>query len=61
METWIQAARMKIDDYLFPSRVHKSGHISTRQYALLCIVGLARSCLIPPTTEFTRCAGPRYR
>ncbi len=22
-----------MDDYLFPSRVHKSGHISTRQYA----------------------------
>ena len=26
-------ARLKPEDYLFPSRVHKSPHLSTRQYA----------------------------
>jgi integrase len=27
------AAWLKPDDYLFPSRIHKSPHLSTRQYA----------------------------
>lgn len=30
---WIDAARLASDDYLFPSRVSKSPHLSTRQYA----------------------------
>ena len=33
LEKWIQAEKMKMDDYLFPSRVHRTDHISTRQYA----------------------------
>jgi integrase len=33
LEKWIQSAKMRMDDYLFPSRVDKSDHISTRQYA----------------------------
>jgi integrase len=33
LEKWIQTTKMKMDDFIFPSRVHKSGHISTRQYA----------------------------
>jgi len=30
---WIERARLKLEDYLFASRVHKSPHLSTRQYA----------------------------
>ncbi|MDZ4150519.1 tyrosine-type recombinase/integrase, partial [Methylicorpusculum sp.] len=29
---WIKAAQLKPDQYLFPSRLHDSPHISTRQY-----------------------------
>ncbi|MEX3965155.1 tyrosine-type recombinase/integrase [Paraburkholderia sp. EG286B] len=35
IEAWIKARRLKPDDYLFPSRLHASPHISTRQYARL--------------------------
>ena len=30
---WILSAQLKTEDYLFPSRIHESLHISTRQYA----------------------------
>ena len=30
---WIKQAKLKSDDYLFPSRIHGSPHITTRQYA----------------------------
>lgn len=30
---WIKEARLEQDDYLFPSRIHDSPHIGTRQYA----------------------------
>jgi integrase len=30
---WIETAGLKPDDFLFPSRIQKSPHISTRQYA----------------------------
>jgi integrase len=30
---WIAVAHLKSDQYLFPSRIHHSPHISTRQYA----------------------------
>jgi integrase len=30
---WIQCARLKPEDFLFPSRVRASPHLSTRQYA----------------------------
>ena len=31
--TWIRQAGLRSEDYLFPSRLHTSPHISTRQYA----------------------------
>jgi hypothetical protein len=31
--TWIRHARLKAEDYLFPSRIRLSPHLSTRQYA----------------------------
>ncbi|WP_327036943.1 tyrosine-type recombinase/integrase [Methylomarinum vadi] len=30
---WINEAGLKSDQYLFPSRIHQSPHLSTRQYA----------------------------
>ena len=30
---WISQAHLRADDYLFPSRIHASPHLSTRQYA----------------------------
>ena len=32
-EAWIRHAKLKADDFLFPSRIHDSPHIGTRQYA----------------------------
>ena len=33
VETWIREARLSSEDALFPSRIHRSPHICTRQYA----------------------------
>ena len=33
LEAWINLAKLKSDQYLFPSRIHNSPHLSTRQYA----------------------------
>jgi site-specific recombinase XerD len=33
VEAWIRKARLQSGDYLFPSRIQKSAHIGTRQYA----------------------------
>jgi len=32
LRIWISQAKLRSDDYLFPSRIHDSPHISTRQY-----------------------------
>jgi integrase len=33
IEAWTKEARLRPEDYLFPSRIHHSAHICTRQYA----------------------------
>lgn len=33
VEDWIRAANLSQEDYLFPSRIHESPHLGTRQYA----------------------------
>lgn len=33
LAAWIQKAGLSSDGYLFPSRIHESGHLGTRQYA----------------------------
>lgn len=33
LSTWMKQANLKSDDHLFPSRIHKSAHLGTRQYA----------------------------
>lgn len=35
LEAWIEARGPKAADFLFPSRIHTSPHLSTRQYARL--------------------------
>ncbi|WP_321890283.1 tyrosine-type recombinase/integrase [Paraburkholderia bannensis] len=35
VEAWIRAEALAASDYLFPSRIHGSPHLSTRQYARL--------------------------
>lgn len=33
VEAWIKFAALRAEDYLFPSRLHSSPHLGTRQYA----------------------------
>src|SRR5499427_663949 len=33
VDAWIRQARLKANDHLFPSRVHRRPHLGTRQYA----------------------------
>ena len=33
VQAWIKLAELKSDDFLFPSRIHESPHLDTRQYA----------------------------
>lgn len=33
MQAWIKPAGLKSDSFLFPSRIHNSPHLGTRQYA----------------------------
>jgi site-specific recombinase XerD len=33
LTAWIQSSGLRSDDYLSPSRLHSSPHLSTRQYA----------------------------
>jgi hypothetical protein len=33
VQKWITTAGLKSDDFLFPSRIHDSPHLGTRQYA----------------------------
>lgn len=33
LQTWIEHAKLKPENFLFPSRIHDSPHLGTRQYA----------------------------
>jgi integrase len=33
VQAWIKLAGLRSDDFLFPSRIHESPHLGTRQYA----------------------------
>ena len=46
---WIDLARLASDDYLFPSRVTKSPHLSTRQYARIVASWVVSIGLDPAT------------
>jgi len=44
---WIEKAKLKPEDYLFPSRLHHSPHVSTRQYARIVEHWVAAAGLDP--------------
>ena len=50
--SWITHARLKSEDYLFPSRLHESPHLSTRQYARM-VDGWVREIGLDPAAYGT--------
>ncbi len=50
---WIKQAKLKSEDYLFPSRIHNSPHLGTRPYARV-LGGRVGACYRP------RCISLRY-
>jgi hypothetical protein len=61
VQKWIKQAGLKSEDFMFPSRIHDSPHLGTRQYARILEGWVETSDLIPPTTARTRCGEPRRR
>jgi integrase len=55
--TWIKQAKLKSEDYLFPSRLHSSPHWGTRQYAR--VLEGRPSALMPQHMERIPCGAPR--
>jgi len=47
LDQWIQSASLGVNDYLFPSRVRRSPHLSTRQYARIVNEWVLRAGLDP--------------
>jgi integrase len=58
---WIAQAHLKPEQYLFPSRVSKSPHLSTRQYSRLSNRGSHGSDWIRPDMERIRFDARRRR
>jgi len=52
VEAWIRRARLQSDDYLFPSRIHESEHLGTRQYARI-LRGWVRDAGLDPAAYGT--------
>jgi len=52
VEAWIRRARLQSADYLFPSRIHKSEHLGTRQYARI-LHGWVREAGLDPAAYGT--------
>ena len=50
IQAWITQARLTGDEFLFPSRLHASPHLSTRQYAKIVDVWVSSIGLDP--TEY---------
>jgi len=54
---WINQAKLRSDQYLFPSRIHGSIHLSTRQYARI-IEGWVKSIGLDPAAYGTHTMRP---
>src|SRR6478736_6429151 len=52
VEMWIARAQLKSGDFLFPSRVHTSPHLGTRQYARI-VDGWVEEIGLDPTAYGT--------
>lgn len=59
VQKWIEQAGLKSEDFLFPSRMHESPHLGTRQYARILRAGWKSSALTRPPTARIRCVEPR--
>ena len=62
VEAWIKSAALRADDYLFPSRLHASPHLGTRQYARI-VDGWVKEIGLDPArrTERTPSGVPSQR
>ena len=56
--TWLQRRCGSVEDYAFPSRCNRSGHLSTRQYGQL-VDKWVSAIGLKPTTALTRSGGRR--
>ena len=56
---WIATARLKPEQYLFPSRMSESPHVSTRQYSRIVGGWVGAIGLDPRRTAPIRCGAPR--
>lgn len=54
LETWIHQAQLRSEDCLFPSRLHASDHLSTRQYARIVKAWWMQLALIQPCMALTQ-------
>ena len=61
VEAWIATAKLTTGDYLFPSRVHSSSHISTQEYARIVKGWAAQIGLDPASVAPIRCDEPKRR
>ncbi len=61
LQAWIKQAALKSDDFIFPSRLHDSPHLGTRQYARILGHWVEKLGLDPVDMGRTRCLGPRRR
>jgi integrase len=59
VQRWILESDLRDENYVFPSRVRGSTHLSTRQYARTVNPGLPALVLTRTSTERTRCVGPK--
>ena len=53
LQAWIKRAALRSDDYLFPSRIHDSPHLGTRQYARILEGWIGELGLDPPRVRNT--------
>jgi integrase len=59
IEEWIESAKLSNNDYLFPSRIRDSKHLSTRQYSRIVESWVMSTALIRPRMGRTQCGGPK--
>jgi hypothetical protein len=61
VQKWIKQSGLKSEDFLFPSRVHASPHLGTRQCARILEGRVKELGLDPRSTGRIRCGEPRRR
>ena len=59
VEGWVEQARLKSEDFLFPSRLRTSEHLSTRQYSRIVKAWVTSIGLDPCHMAPTPCDAPR--